>query len=136
MNIRPLCMGRNVFEILWVDIRAITHLNCWDDEPLIAVEGLNQLHVVFRQRKVKHKQVLLDPGRCHAFRNTHHTPLNVPPTVSKHNIINLWYNKTMEARASGKTKHSMVNQIVDCFEVEKVLSSYLSMTCAGVFWYL
>lgn len=60
-------------------IRSVTHLDRRDDEALIVVEGFHQLHVVFWQGKVKHLQVLLDPGGCHTFRDTHDTPLHVPP---------------------------------------------------------
>lgn len=59
--------------------RSVTHLNCRDNEALVAVEGFYQLHVVFWQGKVKHLQVLLDPGGCHTFRDTHDTPLHMPP---------------------------------------------------------
>lgn len=59
--------------------RAATYLNRWYDETCVAVEGTNELHVVVRQTKVQHLQVLLDPGGGHTFWDTHHAPLNVPP---------------------------------------------------------
>lgn len=95
------------FAILWGVIRALrweTHLNFWDDEALIPVEGFNQLHVIFWQGKVKHLQVLLDPGGCHTFRDTHYAPLNVPPAdvcgislVFTHVNVIQGYNRTVES---------------------------------------
>lgn len=70
--------GRHV-KLSWGVIRSVTHLHWWDDEALVEVEGFDQLHVLFWQVKVKHLQVLLDPGWHHAFRDTHDTPLHMPP---------------------------------------------------------
>lgn len=61
----------------------VTHHNRRDDEALVAVEGFYQRHVTFRQRKVKHLQVLLDPGGRHALRDAHDPSLHVPPAVER-----------------------------------------------------
>lgn len=61
----------------------MTHHNCRDDEALVAIEGFYQLQVTFRQRKVKHLQVLLDPVGRHAFRDAHDASLHLPPVAEK-----------------------------------------------------
>lgn len=65
----------------------VTHHNRRDDETLVAVEGFYQLHVTFRQGKVKHLQVLLDPGRRHALRDAHDPSLHVPPAAETNYIL-------------------------------------------------
>lgn len=65
------------------EMRQDAHLDCWHDESLIAVEGFNQLHVVFCKRKVEHLQVLLDSRGCHALRDAHNASLDVPPADAK-----------------------------------------------------